>query len=69
MNIRIVQLDGSPVGFGSGVVLRVWVIGLITAIPYRGGLIGLADILWIFGSERRCLHDYIASTCVIEVAG
>jgi uncharacterized RDD family membrane protein YckC len=27
----------------------------------------LVDALWIFGDERRCLHDLIAGTTVIDV--
>ena len=30
-----------------------------------GGLFGLVDILFIFGSERRCIHDLIAQTKVV----
>ena len=28
----------------------------------------LVDILFIFGKERRCVHDYIAGTKVIDVS-
>ncbi|GAA2896172.1 hypothetical protein GCM10010517_61110 [Streptosporangium fragile] len=32
-------------------------------------LINLADTLWIFaGSERRCLHDVITGTVVVDLA-
>ena len=36
--------------------------GLIGIIPGYG----LVDVLFIFGAERRCLHDYIARTKVVE---
>jgi uncharacterized RDD family membrane protein YckC len=29
-------------------------------------LYGLIDVLLIFGSERRCIHDYLAGTKVVE---
>ena len=32
----------------------------------RGGL-GLVNVLFIFGPERRCVHDYIAGTKVINL--
>jgi uncharacterized RDD family membrane protein YckC len=63
---RIVKIDtGEPPGFLYGVVLREWVISLIGAIPYLGACINFIGILLIFGEERRCLHDYIASTRVV----
>jgi uncharacterized RDD family membrane protein YckC len=65
LHIRIVKLDGSMPGFVNGVLLRGWVMSLITNIPYVGGIVGLVDPLLIFGQERRCLHDLIASTQVI----
>lgn len=64
--IRIVKVDGSPLTFVSGVVLRSWVFALLSAIPGIGALVALADVLAIFGSERRCLHDQLAGTTVIE---
>jgi len=65
LHIRIVKLDGSIPGFVNGVLLRGWVMSFITNIPYIGGIVGLVDPLLIFGQERRCLHDLIASTQVI----
>jgi len=67
MNVRIVRYDdNSNPGFLSAVVLRSMVPGLIIAIPCVGVLFTLVDILWIFGEERRCLHDCIAGTKVVE---
>lgn len=65
LHIRIVKLDGCLPGFVHGVLLRAWVMSLITNVPYVGGIVGLVDLLMIFGQERRCLHDLIASTRVI----
>jgi len=67
LSMRIVQMDGSPVGFWRGVALRGWVPSLFGLIPYVGGCLGLVDALLIFGNEKRCLHDYVANTKVIEV--
>ena len=64
--IRIVKVDGSPSTFVSAVVLRSWVFALLGAIPVLGALLALADVLAIFGSERRCLHDQLAGTIVIR---
>lgn len=67
--IKIVKLDGLPVDFVSGVIMRNWIVGLMGAIPYVGSCVGLVDALMIFGDERRCLHDLIAGTKVIVAAG
>lgn len=66
MGIKIVRTDGSPCGFVNGVLLRSWVPYLVSNfIPVAGRLFGLVNVLFIFGEERRCLHDHIASTRVI----
>ena len=66
MGIRIVKIDGQPVRFASVVLVRLWVVGLIQAIPLVGPLFGLIDALFIFSSDRRCVHDLMAGTKVIE---
>ena len=64
LKMRIVRQDGSPANFVHGVVLRNWLMTVLTQfLPF----IGLIDALMIFGNERRCLHDRIASTDVIKV--
>ena len=68
MKIRIVRYDTEEnPGFGRAVGLRELVPGFIGAIPLFGMLFTLVDILFIFGKERRCIHDYIAGTKVIDV--
>ncbi len=63
---RIVRLDGGMPGFVYGVVIRSWAPQMIGAIPFIGGLFGLADTLSIFGKERRCIHDQFAGTRVVR---
>lgn len=65
IGIRIVRNDGSRASLGRIFLLRSFVPGLIGAIPYLGTVFGLANILWIFGEEKRCLHDYMADTIVV----
>lgn len=66
-NIKIVRLDGLPLGFMRGVVLRVWLISIFLFVPGVGPILGLVDVLMILGSERRTLHDRLAGTRVIKV--
>ena len=63
MKIRIVRYDdgGNP-GFVKAVFLRAIANGFIGIIPGYA----LVDILFIFGAEKRCIHDYIAGTKVVE---
>ncbi len=61
--IRIVRADsGENGGFWANVGLRVIVNGALCLIPFYA----LADALFIFRADRRCLHDLIAGTVVIE---
>jgi len=64
--IRIELVDGNRIGFASGVVLRNWVPKLMGVLPYLGFLFQLADILFIFRQDRRCIHDHIAGTRVVR---
>jgi uncharacterized RDD family membrane protein YckC len=45
-----------------GVILRLWFQALLGVIPGYAVL----DALCIFGQDRRCLHDHIAATRVIQ---
>lgn len=68
LRIRIVKMDNSPVDFVSGVLLRAWVPQIIFTVVnavVSVNILGLVDVLWIFGNARRCLHDYIAGTKVV----
>jgi uncharacterized RDD family membrane protein YckC len=65
MKVRIVKLDGSNPGFASAVLLRAVVNGLMSAVPYLGGIYALVDILFIFRQDQRCVHDMIAGTRVV----
>ncbi|WP_257452886.1 RDD family protein [Archangium lipolyticum] len=65
MGIKVVRLDGSPVDLGRLIFLRnvvPWFIGTVTC-----NLFSLADPLFVFAADRRCLHDHIADTQVIKV--
>ena len=69
MNTQIVDNDtGQPANFVKSFVVRSFLNGLISCVPYIGGLYGLVDILFIFGDERRCLHDQLANTRVVSIA-
>jgi uncharacterized RDD family membrane protein YckC len=67
LGIRIVRFsDEENPGFLRAVVLRSFVPGLIGSIPYLGLLFSLLDVLFIIREDKRCLHDHIADTKVVE---
>jgi uncharacterized RDD family membrane protein YckC len=62
MRIRIVNYDdGALPSAGRLLGMRYVVNSLLGNIP----LYSMVDILFIFGDERRCLHDYLAGTKVV----
>ncbi len=66
MKTKIVDLDGNLPNFGKILVLRYLALGAIAQIPILGALASLINALFIFGKERRCLHDYMAGTRVVD---
>jgi uncharacterized RDD family membrane protein YckC len=62
---RIVRTDGARAGLPRILGLRILAPALLGAVPYAGAVFGLANILFIFREDRRCLHDHIAGTVVV----
>jgi uncharacterized RDD family membrane protein YckC len=64
MNIRIVNYsDGQIPSAGKLLGMRIFVNSALgNVIP----LYAFLDMLLIFGSEQRCIHDYLAGTKVVE---
>ncbi|MBI3331390.1 RDD family protein [Candidatus Peregrinibacteria bacterium] len=63
MNIKIVlHTTGKNGGFLSNVLLRVFVNGILSIIPFYA----LIDALLIFREDRRCIHDLLAGTSVVK---
>ncbi len=65
---RIVKVNGRPITFVEGIILRNWVLAFPTALLNQcclGWLVTLTDLLLIFAEDRRCIHDHIAGTKVV----
>ena len=58
--------DGLPT-LATTLGVRYGVVWLINLIPIVNNVFGLIDALFIFRRDRRCLHDLIAGTKVINV--
>jgi uncharacterized RDD family membrane protein YckC len=74
LGIRMVKSDEEWVpGFVDGWLLRSFVFNVIALVPSfflpgSGGIFALIDVLFIFRDDRRCLHDLVAGTKVIQSA-
>ena len=66
VKIRMVRRDGSDASFSRLFFLRGLLVWILWSLPYIGGLFWLIDILCIFRDDRRCVHDMLADTKVIE---
>ena len=67
MGIAIVTMDNQKPTFFMLIVQRYlsqWVMGMV---PVIGILLRLVDILAIYRADRRCIHDHLAKTKVIDL--
>jgi uncharacterized RDD family membrane protein YckC len=67
LKIAIVRADGERVGLSRVLMMRALPISLIMMIPWFGKVGWLVDVLMIFGNDRRCLHDLVADTIVVDI--
>jgi uncharacterized RDD family membrane protein YckC len=65
LKLRIVDMQGLKPDFWRLIALRYGVGRVAAMIPLLGGIYSLADILFIFRDDRRCVHDHIAGTRVV----
>jgi uncharacterized RDD family membrane protein YckC len=68
MGIAIVTLDNQKPAFFHLIAQRYltqWIIGMV---PNLGIVLRLVDILLIFRRDKRCIHDIIAKTKVIDLS-
>ncbi|WP_213948048.1 RDD family protein [Luteibacter sp. dw_328] len=63
---KVVMADGSPAPLWRIVVLRWLPLTAVSMIPKVGIAVALVDACVIFASERRCGHDYVAGTIVVD---
>ena len=70
LKLRVVDVDdGSNPGFVRAVLLRVLAPGVISNVPLVGFLFTIADALFVFRDDRRCIHDHFAKTVVVTESG
>ena len=67
VGIKIVDLNGNLPTLKQHLIKRYAVYFLPIYIPVVGAIFSLVDDLFIFGKEKRCIHDYAAGTKVVKV--
>ena len=68
LGMRTVDAIGGRVpGFSRIALLRFGLPYALMIVPIGGMIFAFVDCLMIFGSERRCVHDYMAGTRVVLV--
>lgn len=66
LEIKIVDLNGNVPVFQPQLVIRYAVYMLPGQIPVVGQIFSFVNILFIFGKEKRCIHDMVAKTKVVN---
>ncbi|TNZ87271.1 RDD family protein [Vibrio parahaemolyticus] len=66
-DISIVKLDNSKIEFAPVLLKRYLPISLVTYLPVIGSFLPVLDALFIFRKDRRCIHDFIAGTKVVQL--
>jgi uncharacterized RDD family membrane protein YckC len=62
-NIKIVNNDGSDVELSRVILVRFCAARLLANfVPF----FGLVDALFVFREDRRCIHDMMAGTAVVD---
>lgn len=66
LGIRIVDDQGRVPPATALLVKRFGLVWAVAHVPVAGNLLGLVDALFVFRSDRRCIHDLVAGTHVVE---
>ncbi len=66
LNIKIVTIDDQHAGI-STLAKRYGFYWFIPQIPVIGQIINMVNVLFIFGKSKRCIHDLVGGTKVVQV--
>jgi uncharacterized RDD family membrane protein YckC len=65
VGLRVLRSDGAESSVARIVFLRWLPVAIVMTLPFLV-VLALVDILFIFRSDRRCLHDLLADTVVVD---
>lgn len=66
LDIKIVDLNDRVPLFQQQILVRYAVYMLPAQVPFVGQIFNLINILFIFTKEKRCIHDLVAKTRVVN---
>ena len=66
LGIKIVTLAGEKATISNHLLKRYGVYFITAQIPVIGGILSFLNIAFIFGKEKRCGHDLVAGTKVVN---
>ena len=66
LNIKIVDLENNKPNMNTLILKRYAPYVTSAQVPIVGQFTSLINILFIFGKQKRCIHDYIAKTKVVN---
>ncbi|MEM7469104.1 MAG: RDD family protein [Pseudomonadota bacterium] len=66
LNVRAVSAVNGETATREQLLRRYAVYLLPNQIPFLGGIFSLVNILFIFGSRKRCIHDIVGDTIVVR---
>ena len=66
LGIQVSTVSGKSPSTTIQVGIRYAFFIFCDAIPVIGSVLSLVNILFIFGAKRKCLHDYLAGTIVVQ---
>lgn len=66
IGIKIVTLSGDLPSVKGHLLKRYGVYFLLGQVPIIGQLLSMANVLVIFGKQKRCGHDFVAGTTVVN---
>lgn len=67
LRMRIVKVDNSAPNPVELMMMRYVICSFFSLIPIVGGIFYFLDAIFIYGNDRRCIHDHFAGTKVILV--
>lgn len=66
IGIKIVDLNGDLPKLQTHLLKRYAVYFIPSFVPIIGNFLSIINCLFIFGKEKRCVHDFVAGTKVVN---